>query len=164
MAKKFFNVIFKIVIFIFVYLLQIYVINNTMFFGVNGDLCLMAVVLICLLEKNHTAYIVAVLCGIISDILFSTVICKYLVIYILVVSVLIEMKKIYKQDSKLAIIVFSVLAVVISEVLLYLFNLLTVGNVVNIFVFLLNIFKQSIVNVCLAFVIYLAFNLVKKEG
>ena len=164
MAKKIFNVIFKIIIFIFVYLLQIYVINNTMFFGVNGDLCLMAVVLIALTENNYTIYIVAGLCGIVSDILFSTVICKYLVIYLLVVSVLIGMKKMYKQDSKLAIIVFSVLAVVISEVLLGVFNLLTVGSAVNIFVFLLNIFKQSIINVCLAFVIYLAFNLVKKEG
>lgn len=164
MAKKIFDVIFKIIIFIFVYLLQIYVINNTMFFGVNGDLCLMAVVLICLLEKNHTAYIVAGLCGIVSDILFSTVICKYLVIYLLVVSVLIGMKKMYKQDSKLAIIVFSVLAVIISEVVLGIFNLFTVGSVVNIFAFLLNILKQSITNVCLAFAIYLAFNLVKKEG
>lgn len=164
MAKKIFNVIFKIIIFIFVYLLQIYVINNTMFFGVNGDLCLMAVVLIALLEKNYTAYIVAGVCGILSDVLFSTVVCKYLVIYIIVVSALIGVKKMYKQDSKLAIIVFSVLAVAISEIIIGIFNLFTVRSVVNIFVFLLNIFKQSIINVCLAFVIYLVFNLVKKEG
>lgn len=164
MAKKIFNVVFKIIIFVFVYLLQIYVINNTMFFGVNGDLCLMAIVLTCLLEENHIAYVVAGLCGIASDILFSAVIGKYLVIYILVVSILIGLKKMYKQDSKLAIIVFSILAVVISEVLLGIFNLFAVGSVVNIFIFLLNIFKQSIINICLAFVIYLAFNLVEKEG
>lgn len=164
MAKKIFNAIFKIAVFVLVYLLQIYVINNTMFFGINGDLCLMAVVLTTLLEKNSTAYIVAGICGITSDILFSTAIGQYVAIYILVVSVLIGMKKMYKQDSKLAIIVFSILAIIVSESFMGMFNLFTTGNVVNIFVFLLSILKQSIINVCLAFIIYLVFNLVKKEG
>lgn len=164
MAKKTFNIIYKIIIFVIIYLLQMYVINNTMFFGVVGDLCLMAVVLITLLEKNYIAYITAGICGLASDILFSNVIGKYIVIYILVVSILIGLKKMYKQDSKLAIIVFSIVAIVVSEVIMYLFNLLTIGTAVNIFSFIFSILKQCIINICLAFGIYLALKLVKNEG
>ena len=164
MARKILNIVLKILIIIVVYLLQIYVINNTMFFGVNGDLCLMAVVTLTLLKENHIGYIAAVLCGIVSDVLFSTTIGKYLSIYVIVVSVLIGLKKMYKQDSKLAIIVFSVSAVVISETMQFLFNIVSTGQFVNIFTFLLNIFKQCLINIFLTYVLYLAFEFCNKKG
>lgn len=164
MANKILRAVLKILIVFFAYLLQIYVVNNTTFFGVNGDLCLMAVVLITLMEKNHIAYITAVICGILSDVLFSTVVCKYLIIYVIVVSVLIGLKKMYKQDSKLSIIVFSIAGIITSEILMFLFNLMSTGEFVNIFTFFFNIFKQCIINICLAFVLYLAFRICGKEG
>ena len=164
MAKKIFKVILKLLILILVYILQIYVINNTTFFGVNGDLCLMAVVLITLMDKNYVAYITAGVCGIISDILFSTTICKYLVIYILVVSILIGLKKMYKQDSKMAIIIFSVFGVVISELLMLVFNIVSGMGFVNIFTLILMIVKQCIINICFAFLLYLVLRLCIQEG
>lgn len=173
MANKILRTVLKILIVVFAYLLQIYVVNNTTFFGVNGDLCLMTVVLITLMEKNHIAYITAVICGVLSDVLFSSVVCKYLVIYVIVVSVLIGLKKMYKQDSKLSIIVFSVAGIVVSEILMLLFNLVSTGEFINVFTFILNInvftfifniVKQCIINICLAFVMYLAFRISGKEG
>lgn len=164
MVKNIFKTLLKILIIMIAYLLQIYVVNNTTFFGVKGDLCLMTVVLITLMEKNYTSYITAAICGIISDALFSTIACKYLIIYLIVVSVLVGLKKMYKQDSKLSIIVFSVAGVIISELLLSVFYLFSTGNFINIFTFIFNLFKQCIINICFAFIIFLCLRLTLREG
>ena len=164
MAKKIFKGILKALIFIFVYLLQIYVINNTTFFGVNGNLCLMLVVLITLIDKNYVAYITAGICGVASDIIFSANVCKYLVIYFFVVSVLIGLKKMYKQDSKIAIIIFSVLGTAICEILMLVFNIMSGLGMVNIFTLIFMLIKQCIINVFLTFMLYLALRLCKQEG
>ena len=164
MVKRIYGIVLKVLIVVLVYLLQIYVINKITFFGVTGNLCLMAVVLITLMSNNKTAYVAAILCGIVSDVLFSSVVCKYLVIYVIVVSVLIGLKKMYKQDSKIAIIIFSVSGVVTSEIVMYIFNIFQKGEFVNIFTFILVILKECIINICLAFMVYLAFRLCRQEG
>lgn len=164
MVKRIFKYILKLVIFIFVYLLQIYVVNNTTFFGVTGDLCFMAVVINALIESKCNAYVTAILSGITSDLLFSSVILKYTVIYIITIAVLLEFKKMYKQDSKIAVIIFSVSATVISEIIMFVFNIVTTGEFVNIFVYILNVFKQCIINICLAYLLCLALKVCKQEG
>ncbi len=163
MVKKILKTILKVVILILVYLLQIYVINNTTFFGVNGDLCLMAVVLFALMEKNNIAYIYAGISGVLSDVLFSNVPCKYLVTYIMVTAVLIGLKKMYKQDSKMAIIIFAISGSIISEILMFIFNVMFTGTFVNIFAFVFLILKECIINIFLAFVLYLVLKLCSKE-
>lgn len=164
MTKKIFKCISSIVMFVLSYILQIYVINNTTFLGVSGDLCLMVVVITALIHKDYIAYITAGILGIVSDILFSPATLKYLVIYIIVVAVLLELKKMYRQDSKLAIIIFSVTGSVISEVIMYIFNIITKVEFVNIFSYVFMVIKGCIVNICLAFLVYLVLNLFKQEG
>lgn len=163
MIVKVFKVLLKFVIFILVYLLQIYAINNVNFFGVNGDLCLMAVVITSLIDKNITAYFTAVLCGITSDLLFSPNVLKYVVIYVIVTAILIELKKIYKQDSKLSIIIFSITASVISEIIMAIFMIVTKLEFVNVFSYVFNVLKLCIINVFLAYIVYLALKKCKQE-
>ncbi len=164
MVKKIFKWVLKIIIFILVYLLQIYVVNNTMFFGVNGDLCLMAVVLTSLMENGVISYITAGLCGVASDLLFSSHAMKYIVIYLIITAVLLELKRMYKQDSKIAIIIFSVAATVASEIIMLMYSTIGQGDFVNAFSYMFMIIKESIINICLAYVLYLAFKLCKQEG
>ena len=154
MAKTILNNFLKIVIIIIVYLLQIYVINNSLLFGINGNLCLVLVILFTLLSGVTEAYIYSFLCGILSDVLFLNTFGKYTLIYIIVTSVLIGFKKIYKQESKYAIIIFIVSGIAISEVLMYVFYLFSSGTAINIFSLILLILKESIINVCLAFILY----------
>lgn len=165
MIKNIIKNIIKIVIFIFIYLLQIYVVNNNTLFGVKGDLCLMALVITVLIESNINSYVTAVICGLASDILFSPIILKHTVIYVIVCVVLIGIKKMYKQDSKMSIIIFSVLGTVISQIIFMLFSILGKGEFVNIFSYIFLILKESIVNVFLAFFVYIVFklNVVKGE-
>ena len=163
MVKNILKGVLKFVILILVYILQLYVLNNTTFFGIKGNLCLMAVVLFALTEKDKLAYFYAGVSGVVSDILFSTTLCKYIVIYILVTAVLIGMKKMYKQDSKMAIIIFAVLGTVTCEILLCIFNVISAATFVNIFSFIFLIIKESIINIFLAFVLYLALKICNKE-
>ena len=161
MTKKILKGMLWPALFVGIYTLQIFVISNNNFFGVNGNLCLMAVVVVTLMYENSVAYITAGICGIISDILFSNTLGKYILIYIMVVSILIGLKKMYKQDSKTAIIIFSVLGIVISEVLMLAFNIMSGQGLVNIFSLVFTILKQCVINVCLAFGLYLILRLNK---
>lgn len=161
MAKKILKGVSWPVLFVAVYILQIFVISNTTFFGVTGNLCLMAVVVITLMYENNVAYIAASICGITSDILFSSVLGKYVLIYVIVVAILIGLKKMYKQDSKMAIIIFSALGVIISEILMLAFNIMLGQGLVNIFSLIFTILKQCIVNVFLAFSMYLILRINK---
>ena len=163
MVKKILKCTLRVVIFIILYLLQIYIVNKTTFFGVTGDLCLMAVALTALTTSNISAYITAGICGMVSDLLFLTGSLKYTVIYIIVVAILIELKKLYKQDTKMAIIIFSVAATIIREIIMLIFNVVQTGEFVNIFVYIFNILKQSIINICLGYIIYLAFKLCRQK-
>ena len=164
MIKKIFKTILKVLIFVVIYLFQIYVINNTAFMGVKGNLCLMAVVIVALMDKEYVAYLVAGICGIASDILFSTTIGKYVVIYILIVSILIGLKKMYKSDNKIAIIIFSVLSIVIYEILQLVFSLMIGQAMVNVFSLIFMLIKESVINVGLAFLIYILLKPLNQEG
>lgn len=163
MIKNIIKWIIKICIFVFVYLLQIYVINNASFFGTTGDLCLMAIVATSLLDNNLITYITAGICGLLSDLLFSVGGLKYIVIYIIVVAFLIELKKMYKQDSKLAIIIFSILATVISQVIMLVFAIIENLESVNVFSYIFMIVKEGLINICLSYFIYLVLKLVRQE-
>lgn len=164
MAKKILKIVLEVIIVLIAYLLQFYIVNSTTLFGIKGDLCLMVIVVITLIHKNITAYTVAIMCGIMSDMLFFEIPLKHLVIYLLVVSVIIGMKKIYKQDSKMSIIVFSSIATLSVEILRYLFNVLSKGEFVNIFSFILMIIKEGILNIFFALIMYLILNICKQEG
>ena len=164
MVKRILKCLLRLVTFLGLYLLQIYVVNNTTFFGVTADLCLMAVAITTLMERKITAYITAGLCGIASDLLFSPNSIKYIVIYLIVAAVLIELKKMYKPDSKVAIIIFSTAAIVISEIMMYIFMAITNGMFANMYIYIFNILKECVINICLAYVIYLLFRMSKQEG
>lgn len=163
MVKRVFKFLIKVIIFILVYLLQIYVINNVDFFGINGDLCLMALVAAIVIMNSMKAYATAFLCGLVSDILFYEHALKYVVIYVVITAVLIELKKTYKPDSKFSIIIFGVCATVISEVIMALFMIISNFTFVNLFTFIFSILKQCIVNICLAYILSIIFNMCKQE-
>ena len=156
MVKRILKIFLEIVIVIITYLLQIYVVNNTLFFGVRGDLCLMLIATIALLGNNLRAYVYAIICGLLSDIIFSSGVAKYLVIYVIVVSVLIGLKKMYNQDSKAAIIIFAAISVIIAEIIKYLFEMLS-SNVVNVFSFIMLVFKEGVINIFLAYILYVIY-------
>lgn len=163
MIEKIFKTLLRIIIFILVYLLQIYVINNVDFFGVTGNLCLMLVAVVAMLDGNIMAYFTATICGLVADLIFSSGSLKYVLIYIIVNAILIELKKTYKQDSKFSIIIFSVSATVIAEIIMIIFMIATKLEFVNLFVWLYNIFKLSVINIFLSYGVYLVLKPCKYE-
>ena len=155
MIKKVLKFILGIIALVFTYILQIYVFNKVEFFGVTADLSLMYVVLVTMKSKTYLAYINAVLCGVLSDFLFSYVPLKYIVVYILCVTLLLSLRKIYNEESKVAILIYGALATVVCQIILLLFNLLSSFYIINPFIVIFSILKQSIINIFLIFVLYI---------
>ena len=155
MTKKIINYVLKILLICLIYIFQLYVLNNVSFFGVKVNLPLMLIAVISLIYKKSEIYILSVVNGVLSDVLFSSVMGKYLIIYVIVATLLIGLKNTYKQDNKLSVVLFSFIATVICEVILLIFNLFEKSQMINIVIFVWRVFKESIFNIFFAYFIYL---------
>ena len=159
MLKKVSNVLLKIVIIVIIYILQIYAFNNIEFYGVKANLPLIviAIVSIIVTDNKKEIYICGIALGILSDLLFGNIICENLVINIFVVTILTSIKNTYKKDSKFSIIIFSVVATIVSYVIFIVFNIFAKKEIINIFVFVWMLFKQCVINIFFAYILYLLF-------
>lgn len=152
--KKVLNILLKIILCIVIYILQTYVFCKIDFFGVTANCILSLVVVISMLKSTVVSFSLSFTLGVITDIIYDTTILQNVIIFLLVTSVISTLKSIYKQDRKTAIIILVTMAVTISELVLFVMNIQTVGFV-NIITLLLNIIKQSVINIFIAYVIYI---------
>lgn len=152
--KKVLNVLLKIILCIVIYILQTYVFCKIDFFGVTANCILSLVVVISMLKSTVVSFSLSFILGVITDVIYDTTILQNVIIFLLVTSVISTLKSIYKQDRKTAIIILVTMAVTISELVLFVMNIQTVGFV-NIITLLLNIIKQSVINIFIAYVIYI---------
>lgn len=162
MLKNSINIILKVVLVIVIYLLQIYVFNNMGLFGVTGNLVLAFVIVTVMTNNMLNSCIIAGVCGAVSDILFCDTVAKYLVIYLLTAVILESLKRVYKQDTKSSVIVYVVLGVLVSEILIGIFNLFNTGVFINLFAYLKIVIKQIMIDICLAFLIYIIISKIDK--
>ena len=155
MVKNILNILLNVLAIVLVYLLQIYVANNVLFFGINANLVLMYVAIIAMLYSFKVAVCIGSLIGILTDLVFYTTFGKYTIIYILVTIMVSSLKKIYKEDNKISVIIASMLATLLCETILYIFNICETGNIANVIYFIWNTLKLSLVNICFAYILYL---------
>ena len=156
MVKKILNIVLKIAAICIAYVFQLYIFNNINFYGVKANLPLVLLALISILiENKKEIYAYAVICGLLSDILFGSVVGEFFVINIFVVTILSSIKNTYKQDSKFSVIIFSTVATVVFEIVLVIFTLFAKKEVINIFVVIWAVFKKCIINIFFAYIIYL---------
>ena len=119
MLKKILNILLKIITICTLYILQLYVFNNTNFYGIKVNLPLVLLAIISIETDNKKMiYVYGCILGILSDLLFGNVPLKYLVINIFVVTILSSIKNTYKQDSKFSVIIFSVVGTIVFEIVL----------------------------------------------
>lgn len=152
--KKVLNVLLKIILCIVIYILQTYVFCKIDFFKVTANCILSLVVVISMLKSTVVSFSLSFTLGVITDVIYDTTILQNVIVFLLVTSVISTLKSIYKQDRKTAIIILVTMAVTISELVLFVMNIQTVGFV-NIITLLLNIIKQSVINIFIAYVIYM---------
>lgn len=152
--KKVLNILVKVILCIVIYILQTYVFCKIDFFGVTANCILSLIVVISMLKSSMYAFFASVIFGVITDVMYNASILQNVVIFLLVTSVISTLKSIYKQDRKTAIIILVTLAVLISEIVMLMYNIQVIGFV-NIFTFILNVIKQSIINIFIAYVIYI---------
>lgn len=159
--KKIINIVLKVILCIVIYVFQIYVFNKIDFFGVTASSILSLIVVVAMLKNVYVAGTIAFVFGCITDIIFGASILQNVVIYLLVVAVISSLKSIYKQDRKTALIILVLIAVVISQIVMFMYNIQTIGFV-NILSLILNIVKQSVIDIFLAYVIYIVITRLDK--
>lgn len=154
MVKKIIKIVLSIVSFLLLCLLQIYVFNFTYVLGVRLNGLVICCVIIAMLKPFKISMFVNGLIGLISDMLFGNGNLQYLLVFMLLTIVLECLKLVYKQDSPLSVAVYSGAGIIAFEVLTSIFNIIRIGEVVNIFSFLFFILKTMIINIILAYIMY----------
>lgn len=162
MEKKIFKLIQYFLFIIFVFAIQIYVINNLQFFGTTGNIIIIAVAIVALNDNIKSSVIFSVITGLISDILFTSSIGKYIVIYVILGVLINSVGKIYNKESRGVIIYTTILATIIFEILMAVGNIAINKQLVNIFSFCILLLKEILLNVGLAYVMQGVINKIKK--
>ena len=97
--------------------------------------------------------------------MFYTIPAQNIICYLVLVTIILGLKKTYRQDSKLTVIIYSVCGTIIYEVLMWLFNMFKNAQFINIITVLSMILKICVVNIFITFVMYIVYkNLFAKEG
>ena len=157
MLKKILSFLLLVIFTILIYVFQLYFFNNLTFWGVHADLPLVFLIVFALCEKTKAIYVFGVILGVISDILFYTSFGKYLLIYLIVCTILISFKNTYKQESKAAIAIFSVVGTITSVAILYIFNIFEKKEFLNLLFVLWQSIKLLFVNLFFCYIIYLVY-------
>ena len=144
--------------------LQIIIANNFEIFGVTPNIILVTIVIISLWNKTEVNILVAVVMGILSDMIFSFDFGKSLVAYLIIALCVSLINNKYRKESKAAIIYITVIATCIFSGFEYLYYMIDNSLIINIF----TIIKQTIVgillNIALSYVVYKVFEKsMKKE-
>lgn len=155
MVKNIINVTLKVLVLIVVYVLQFYVFNINLFFGITANICLSYLMVITLLKDNKCIMIYALIMGIVTDIFLANTFFKYVLVYLVIVCIIIELKKIYRQGSKTSLIIYTLCGTLIYEIILLMFNIFAKGQFINIFTYISWVIKEGIINTALSFVLYL---------
>lgn len=151
--KDFIRISFLIGIVVMCFILQIYVLNNISFFGVRANILLTLCVVLSVWAKPSEAIPFCFLIGIISDLLFTFSIGKYLVTYIVISFLIIAFSTFYNRQNKGTTAIIVGVATIIAEYIFGIYNVFKFMSVENILSVTFVGFKGAIINIIIGIVL-----------
>lgn len=151
--KKMWAIILLIALFIFMFVIQITILNKIKLFGVNSNLLLVTVIMISLWYNTYVSNIFAFFTGITADMFFSFGIGKSVIIYLVISVVIAIVSKVYKKDNNMVIIYIITMGVLIFETAMAIVNLSAGLNNISLWQFVILVIKSVILNIGLAYII-----------
>lgn len=145
-------------------ILQIIIANNFEIFGVTPNIILVTIVIISLWNKIEVNILVAVVMGILSDMIFSFDFGKSLVAYLIISLCVSLINNKYRKESKAAIVYITVIATCIFAGFEYLYYMIDYSLIINIFTIIKQTIVEILLNIALSYVLYKVFEKsMKKE-
>ncbi len=153
MKKKFLIMIGFIIYILFMYLFQLFIIDNKDIFGVKPNLILVTCVMITLYKGIYKGTFVSLTIGLFTDFLFGTK-AIFMICYTLTCLIIGLLGKGDKNIDKLSVIYFTFASTSLFEILEYIVYAVTSRVFSNFFYLLKQIILGSILNVVAALILY----------
>lgn len=154
MSKKILTYIFIILFVIVIFLLQIYLIDSRTLFGVKPNLILISVITISLWYGLYVGAFYSAIIGIMADLIFGSANGQFLICYAVTGTIIGFLNYNYRKENKNSLLYVTVLATAIFEFTQSVIYIFEMNSFVNFFYLLKQIVISSLLNICIAYIIY----------
>lgn len=135
------------------YMLQIYVFNTLTFFGVKANIMLTFCVVLAIWFKPSISIPFVFFIGIVSDLIFTFSIGKYLIAYLILTLVIIAVSSIYNKQNRGATVLIVLIATIFAEYIFGIYSLVKFGTLANFFSVTFIGIKGAVINVILGVIL-----------
>ncbi|MNP33535.1 rod shape-determining protein MreD [compost metagenome] len=154
MIRKLVAIISIIALVLIIFILQVYLIDSRTLFGVKPNLILVSIVAVSLWYGLYIGAFYSLIIGIIADSIFGNTFGLFTIGYSLTGSVIGFLNYNYRKENKISLIYVTILATAIFEVSEYISYIFVSNELLNIFYILKQIIVASLLNICIAYIIY----------
>lgn len=163
MLKKILAVILLLLVVFIAYIVQLNILNTNLFFGVKPNLILILVVVVSLWYGIYAGTIFGMINGLFLDLMFSSEVGKYLVIYTLVALIVGFFNQNFRKENKMSLVYVVIYSTAIFEIGSCIFTLIGANVFPNIFTIIKVIFTASLLNIVLAYILYNLFSYIGRN-
>ncbi len=152
--KKILAYIAVIVFVIAIYLVQLYIIDSKTLFGVKPNLLLILSVTVSLWYGLYVGSVFSFLTGFTLDLIFGNAYGLFTITYTIIGVIIGYINYNYRKENKVSLIYITIFATILFEIIESIFYLVITHTYINIFYILKQIIIASLLNICLAYVMY----------
>lgn len=154
MKRNILTVVYILFLILFVYLLQLYVIDPRALFGVKPNLILILVIVISLWYGLYIGGIASILIGIVTDIIFGANIGIFTISYTIVGILIGILNYNYRKESKMSLVYVSIIATFTFEIIQYFCYIIAYNVDSSIFYLIKQSFISSLLNIIIVYIVY----------
>lgn len=154
MKKNILTFIYMIAFMLFIFILQLFVIDSRDLFGVKPNLILIATIVVSVWFDRNIGTGFGFLMGIITDLLFGSTFGGFTIAYTIVAAIIGVIHDKYMKDSKLSLIYITLMATSLFEIIQYIEYAAVYHVYSNVFYLIKQILVASLLNIAIVFVIY----------
>ena len=155
MLKNILRIVLNVLIVVLLFVLQLYVFNKLYIFGARFNVIAIYCIIISMLNMFKVSLPISLVIGVITDVVLCSGRLQYFLIFPIIAIVFECLKKIYKQDNSKSIVIYALAGIIVLEIVSVIFSVIRTGISINIFAYVVFVFKQLAINVVLAYGMYI---------
>ena len=153
MKKKIIPIIYILILVIFLFAFQLFVINSRNLFGIKPNLILISVIVVSSWYGEKIGGIFSFIIGFITELLFGLN-GIFLVSYTIVGIIVGYLNNKYNKENRISLVYITIIATFIFEFIQYIVYALSFKIYSNIFYFVKQFVISSILNIVIVFIVY----------
>lgn len=158
MKKKVLTILYIVILIVFIYLFQLFVINNNTLFGAKPNLILISVIVVSLWYGLHVGAFYSLITGIITDFVFMNSYGIFTISYLIVGILIGYLSTTYMKENKISLIYITMIATATFEMVQYFIYLIGFGVASNLFYVIKQILVSSLLNIVIVYILYGVFS------